>query len=89
MWLTISWSGLGKVINKWLKAGMKSTFIAVIFPNGVMFLFCSIIFVKYVLKLMPKSLNVCLPHRSFHLVFFIEEVSIFFEPSIQVVSSQS
>ena len=28
---------------------------------------------------MPKSLNVCLPHRSFHLVF-IEEVSNVFEP---------
>ena len=28
---------------------------------------------------MPKSLNVCLPQRSFHLVF-IEEVSNFFEP---------
>ena len=28
---------------------------------------------------MPKSLNACLPHRSFHLVI-IEEVSNFFEP---------
>ena len=39
IWLTISWSGLSKVINKWLKAGMNSTFIADIFPNGVRFLF--------------------------------------------------